>query len=1592
MQLFEEWSKMSKIVAVSSLIFWTLIPSPAVAQIIPDSSLGAENSVVDSNGNRDTINGGAIRDANLFHSFQEFNVEALRETYFTNPDGINNIFSRVTGSNLSDIQGVLGVVGNANLYLINPNGILFGENARLDVNGSFFATTADSVLFENGFEFNAVNPDAPPLLTINIPIGLRFRDNPAPITNRSFVRNSTDTDFVGLEVPLGANLTFVGGDINFEAGEATALGGKIELGGLSQAGTVFINEDSSLDFPNGIERADITLTNAADIDVSGGGGGSITLHARNIELAGGNFGSSRLRSGIPPESSLTTAQAGDININATDTISVSQESRISNRVEESGVGNAGEINITTTNLSLTDGGQIDASTSGQGNAGEVKIKASESINVNNGADIFAIVGNNAQGNGGNIDIETPSLRVKDGSLISSTTFGSGNAGNISIQTENIDISNNSDFLTGILAFVDAGAIGNGGQININTDNLNISDEVSFISVSTLGQGDAGTINITASELINVNNGGDIWAIVFESAIGNAGQIDINSNQLNINSNSILSVSTLGQGDAGELNINISESINVSNGADIFAIVGNNAQGDGGNININTNNLNLSDPNSFISVSTLGQGDAGTINIAASESINVSNNSDIWAIVFSSGMGTGGNVNISTPNLNIGNGSLISTSNLGQGNAGNIDINSENIEIFSNSFSLTGILSITNLEVKGTSGNINISTDILNLTGLNTEIAVASNGIGNGGEIKINASQSIFASAESNNSNPTNASSGIFAGVSNANAVGNGGNINIITPNLSLNNGFVISNNILGKGDAGKITVNVNNFQIFNDSPNRTGLFSNIEENAQGNSGQISIEAENVAIENNSSVDTGIFAEVLPGGEGKSGNITIDTNKLKLNNFQSNIAVSSFSQGDAGEISINSSELIELNNKARILAQSNINGKNGGSIIINTSNLSLNNESQISSSTFGNGNAGNININTQNTEILNDSTFFTGILSAVGEKAQGNGGQVTLTTDNLKLSGNNSGISVSTQGKGDAGNINIFASESIMLNNNAFIATEVFKATSGIGSAIGVTGNGGDINIKSKILTLNNGGQITGNTFNEGNGGDINIEANSIEIFNNSSFDTGIFADVDSAAQGTGGNITITTDTLNISGFQSRISASTQSQKDAGDITIFASESIVLNDHADIISQVNPLSGLSTGKGGNVIIKTKFLSLMNSSEVSTNTFDSGKGGNLSMATETINLISDGAISTSTFGQGNAGNLTIKASESIKVEGGGIYADTTPFPSLISNFFLASEVTGNGGDLTIETPTLTIANDGIIDVDSNALGNAGNLFITTENLNLINRGIILASASARGNAGNIEINAKKIDISNESQIAAEINNGEGGNIELNVANLLQLSNNSSISAQAFNNSNGGNVIINADNGFIIAYPNQNNDIIASAEEGKGGEINITAEALFGIEERPLNPRTNDINASSEFGLDGSININTPTVDPTSGLLELTEEVVDPAQLIAQNVCTQTANSQFVDIGKGGLPQNPQDRLAEDFIEVGLVAPVITSSETTEPTRTRIEIKPKRTRKPPAQGWIFHDNGIVELVAYNPNQVGEQRTWDNHRGCQN
>jgi filamentous hemagglutinin family protein len=228
----------------------------------------------------EVIDGGTIRASNLFHSFSEFNIQNGRGAYFTNPEGITNIFSRITGNNPSNINGILGVLGNANLFLLNPNGIIFGPNARLDLNGSFLASTASSISFADGSQFSATNPQATPLLTVSVPMGLGLGNNPGTIRvqgtgHRLILPNpfapviGAGSSPTGLQVKPGRTLALIGGDIALEGGILTASQGQIELGSGASGQVSFspTGQGWTFDYTDVQSFRDIRLAQQALADV-----------------------------------------------------------------------------------------------------------------------------------------------------------------------------------------------------------------------------------------------------------------------------------------------------------------------------------------------------------------------------------------------------------------------------------------------------------------------------------------------------------------------------------------------------------------------------------------------------------------------------------------------------------------------------------------------------------------------------------------------------------------------------------------------------------------------------------------------------------------------------------------------------------------------------------------------------------------------------------------------------------------------------------------------------------------------------------------------------------------------------------------------------------------------------------------------------------------------------------------------------------------------------------------------------------------------------------------------------------------------------
>ena len=550
-----------------------LLSSTSVwAQIVPDNTLGPDSSIVVPNQTirnipSDRIDGGAIRGNNLFHSFQDFNVDVGRGVYFANPDGIANILSRVTGDNISNIFGTLGVFGNANLFLVNPNGIVFGPNARLDVSGSFFATTNSGFIFENGFEFTGNNPEAPPLLTINIPIGIRLRENPGIIENQSRDLNSRTGLVAGLQVPSGQILGLIGGEVLINNGALTAPGGTIELVGVSGLGTIqFQTEDgrmNGLEIPPSVNREDITMTNGAILDVVDNNGGDITVEGRQVEVS--EFSS--LFAGIAAGEGTPESQSGNIGINATEDFQLLNSSIIANQIFSGSQGNAGDIQITAKNVFVNGFTTLSSSSFGQGNAGNVTITANYRTVLDGGSFIFSTIEPGAAGFGGNININTADLSISNGTTLQALTRGVGDAGNVEITASgnvSLDGSSFTEFPTAIYSSVEPGGIGNGGSINISTSSLSVSNAAtlqalvrgSIDGILAPGSGNAGLVTINATGRVSFDGiGSGAFSTLDFGTTGSGGNVVVNAGSLFVSNGASLSSSTGGLGNAGTVRIN-----------------------------------------------------------------------------------------------------------------------------------------------------------------------------------------------------------------------------------------------------------------------------------------------------------------------------------------------------------------------------------------------------------------------------------------------------------------------------------------------------------------------------------------------------------------------------------------------------------------------------------------------------------------------------------------------------------------------------------------------------------------------------------------------------------------------------------------------------------------------------------------------------------------------------------------------------------------------------------------------------------------------------------------------------------------------------
>jgi filamentous hemagglutinin family protein len=631
------------------------IPQHIFAQITPDTTLPVGSIIVGGNPSY-TILGGTTAGTNLFHSFSQFSVPTGSEALFNNSLAIQNILVRVTGNSISNIDGIIKANGTANLFLINPNGIIFGEFAGVEIGGSFLATTANSVRFLDGSEFraNANTQTISPLLLVSAPVGLQFNG----LTNGAIAATQSQ-----LDVQTGRTLALVGGDITLVGADFSAESGRIELGSVAGNGYVAIAPTANgliLNYDQAPNLGNIRLDQESVANTSGiNGGGSIQVQGRQVTLEGG----SELQS-----STFGNGNGGDVFVRATELFAINRDSNTllsGIGADSNSSGKGGNIIITTDKLLINENVVLSSASTSSGNAGNIDITAKNidliinKQNINNPTfPIFIGVLAYDTGNGGNLKITTDNLQMTGGSVLQAGTVGSGNAGTIDITAKSIILDgSNSRFPSAI--FSESLGTGNGGNVSITADSVLLKNG-GQISVETQGNGNAGNLSINA-KLIDIsgqndNNRSGLFANATFGA-GNGGNIVVNSDRLIVRDGGIISASSfydqfivadpssVGSGSVGNITIN-SPSILLDQGS----INVDSLSSNGGNINLNSNLILLRN-GSTISANALGSGTGGNIVIDTALLVAIpTENSDITATSFG---GFGGRVIIADRGVVIG---------------------------------------------------------------------------------------------------------------------------------------------------------------------------------------------------------------------------------------------------------------------------------------------------------------------------------------------------------------------------------------------------------------------------------------------------------------------------------------------------------------------------------------------------------------------------------------------------------------------------------------------------------------------------------------------------------------------------------------------------------------------------------------------------------------------------------------------------------------------------------------------------------------------------------------------------------------------------
>lgn len=1231
---------------------WTIaliygaIAQGAAAQLAPDQSLGTivtpERTIRGIPSQE--ITGGTLRGQNLFHSFQDFNVGEGRGVYFANPIGVANILSRVTGSHQSQILGRLGVLGEANLFLLNPNGIVFGANATLDIPGSFLATTASAVqLGETGL-FSATQPQTDQLLAVDP--GALFLNAIAKgtITNLGYLSTGGNLSFVADSLNLSGQLQ-AGKDLTLQAQDTVRI--------RDSATTPFVGFAGSKLLIQGNQNIDIFALNHPESGLFAGAD-LILRSAQAIQgdahyFAGGNFRLEQLdrslgalfspfdpviRSGGDVSfasyqgASLHILAAGSVTIpgfilvtgadpanGLVETVTLSDRSTVAVNGQtrptvdiRAGVSPSeiGSPLITGTgffsppgNFQQTPASSADISIGAIAFVGfsgfsfvpipgEVLLtnQYRPNLNLTGNIQILGQAGIGINANGGSVTIDS---RGGINLAAPALSLGDPNGGNLTLLAQN-DITTRDLFTSG-------GELG--GQINIQTNGSFLADNSLIGSASSSNTTTAaGGSAVIRANRIRLTNGSRFR--VFTNGTATGGDLVINADAVELTGSNAatttsFSTTTSGTGKAGNTTI-AARRLSLQNGAQIFA--NSSGAGQGGDLTVAADTIELTGSNA-----------TGTTSLSAT----------------TSGTGKAGNVTIAARQLSLRDGAQIFANSNGAGQGGNLTLDvSDGVELTGTVPSGAFASSLgANATASGNGGTLRLSTRQL-IVQDGAQIGAGSFGEGSGGLLEIMATDSVRVTGRRSTGPST-----IFTAASGT--TGKAGDINLITGTLAVEDGATVTANTSGRGDGGNITIAANQVNLQN------GGSIAAETYGAGKGGTINLQATDSITLSGQRADgrpSIISTESQFGATGDGNILNLTTARLTLRDG-GQISSTTFGAGRGGNLSVTATDSIEVigtgaNGTSASGLQSNTVGTgetagDGGVMSLKTNRLIVQGGAQIGAGTFGTGNGGEITVEAAQSVLISGRGLeaSSGLFTSAAPGSRGRAGNLKLSTGSLRVQ-DTATLSSSTSGQGNGGNLQINA-RSIAVTDGG----QLRAATSSGGDAgsIDITAIGGSVLLSGERTSLS-----VQTTSNIGKSGTITINTDTFSLSDSA------ILNASTTAAGNGGSITLNTNTLNVTG--ARISAQSQGTGTAGDIVLTATQDLTF-DSGEVIAAATQ-SG-----GGNLTIQAGTLRLLNRSLINTSVAEStGGGGDIRIAADRFFAFQNSDI-LANANAGSGGNIQIAA---------------------------------------------------------------------------------------------------------------------------------------------------------------------------------------------------------------------------------------------------------------------------------------------------------------------------------------------------------